>query len=74
MVHWFLSSLQSGCACICDVLLQEPVFLWQAKDAFVAYTAEHKMGLVNPQPTVFHIFQVSSAFACLLCFSRSQKC
>ena len=45
-----------------------PVLLGQAKDACVACFAEHKMGLVNPQPTVFHIFQVrtiSARFACL---------
>ena len=38
--------------------------------------ADHKMGLVNPQPTVFHIFQVGTppaALACLQCSSRSQK-
>lgn len=34
------------------------------------------MGLVNPQPTVFHIFQVSippAALACFHCSSRSQN-
>lgn len=50
----------SGCA---------PVMLRQAKDACVACYAEHKMGLVNPQPTVFHIFQVRTLFAPLACCS-----
>lgn len=71
VVHLWCCTSQSACACIRDALPQEPAYLCQAENAVVGCTADHKMGLVNPQPTVFHIFQVRTppaALAWLQCF------